>query len=95
MPSKQTGRRMICAFFSFLHPYASKKNERSRHIPTSFPCPCSHKKLKGARHVLTPYLAFKCILQEMGGGKYVYIPPLHSHAFKKIERGRHVPTPHL
>jgi hypothetical protein len=31
----------------------------------------------------------------MGGGKYVHIPPLHSHAFKKIERGRHVPTPHL
>jgi hypothetical protein len=34
--------------------------------------------------VPTPYLASKCILQEMGGGKYVHIPPLHSYAFKKI-----------
>jgi hypothetical protein len=51
--------------------------------------------LKGARHVPIPYLASKCILQEMEGEVYVSTPFLHSHAFKKIRRDRHASTPCL
>jgi hypothetical protein len=78
-----------------LHSHSSKKSriERGRHIPTSFTCPCCHKRLKGARHVPIPYLASKCILQEMEGEVYVSTPFLHSHAFKKIRRNRHVLIP--
>ena len=72
-----------------LHPHSSKKSKikRGRHVPTLFKFPCSHKKLEGARHVPIPYLAFECILQEMGRREYVLTPFLHSRAFKNTWEG--------
>jgi hypothetical protein len=72
-----------------LHPHSSKKSKikRGRHVPTLFTFPCFHKRLEGARHVPTPYLASKCILQEMERGEYVLTPSLHSRAFKKTWEG--------
>jgi hypothetical protein len=72
-----------------LHPHSSKKSKikRGRHVPILFTFPCSYKKLEGAKHVPTPYLAFECILQEMGGREYVLTSSLHSRAFKKNWKG--------